>query len=260
MCERFSPPASDAARGVPVAARAGRPALFLVLTLISTASALRAEPAPATPRAAWASAVLPQVPEHADAAARYLIYLHGAIIEEEGVRPTSPRFGVYEYRRILDTFAERGFVVISQARPRGTEVGAYAGQVASQVDSLIEQGVAPERVTVVGFSKGGAIAIRTSELLRNPRVNFVLLAACGNGMRTDPPRLVGRILSIHEASDDIGRSCRDLTGGSGSPVRREIEIHVGGGHGAFYRPVAAWVDPVVEWASGQEENPRKPTP
>jgi hypothetical protein len=222
---------------------------------------LQAQPA-TTP--APHGAVLSQVPERVEPAARYLIYLHGAIIETQGVRPTSPRFGVYEYRRILDAFAERGLVVISEARPRGTEVGSYARKVASQVDSLIARGAAPEHVTVVGFSKGGAIAIRASEILHNPRVNFVFLAACGSWMSASPPHPVGHILSIHEASDDIGRSCRDFTGGSGSPVQREIEIRIGGGHGAFYRPAPEWIDPVVEWAAGHPADRapahRKPTP
>ena len=61
------------------------------------------------------------VPAEIDSAASYLIYLHGAIIENEGVRPTHAEYGVYEYRDILEVFAEHGFVVISEARPSGTD-------------------------------------------------------------------------------------------------------------------------------------------
>src|SRR5688572_16348766 len=43
------------------------------------------------------------VPEKVNPKARYLFYLHGRIIEEQGVRPTSPQHGVYEYEQILET-------------------------------------------------------------------------------------------------------------------------------------------------------------
>ena len=59
------------------------------------------------------------VPQQIDPQAHYLFYLHGRIVEE-GRRPTSPQFGVYEYDKILETFRARGFVVISEQRPKGT--------------------------------------------------------------------------------------------------------------------------------------------
>jgi predicted esterase len=195
--------------------------------------------------------VITRVPEKTDPAARYLFYLHGAIIEREGLRPTHPKFGVYEYQRILEEFSSHGFVVISKARPAGTEVAVYAATVAEQVRALLAAGVSPERITVVGFSKGGAIAIFTSSLTANDRINFVFIATCGPWLDAQPgivPR--GRLLAIREASDDLVGSCEVLF--SRSPeegVRREVTLELGGGHGAFYRPRPAWIDPVVAWAS-----------
>lgn len=191
------------------------------------------------------------VPETVDSDTRYLIYLHGAIIERQGERPTHPEFGVYEYRKILEEFAARGLTVISEVRPAGTDVMAYAATVVDQVRGLQAGGVPPERITVVGFSKGGAIAIFTSSLLANDEVNFVFIGACGGWLDTRPeivPR--GRMLSLREASDDLVGSCGALF--LRSPEKsatREITFELGGGHGAFYRPRPEWVDPVVEWAS-----------
>ena len=95
-----------------------------------------------------------EMPDEIEASARYLFYLHGRIIEEKGVRPTHPRFGVYEYREILETFADLGFVVISEVRPSAADVATWAERVGGQVRRLVSGGVPPEHITVVGFSKG----------------------------------------------------------------------------------------------------------
>ena len=218
---------------------------FLACLLLCAVACAAEEPAAQTE-----TRIYPEVPGEIEPDARYLFYLHGAIIEREGVRPTHPKFGTYEYQKILDEFVSRGFVVISEVRSAGTEVTAYAATVVEQVRTLLAAGVAPEQITVVGFSKGGAIAIFTSSLLANNRVNFVFIGACGDwlGMRTEiVPR--GRMLSLREASDDLVGSCVALFARSPEDgASRELTFELGGGHGAFYRPRPEWVDPVVEWA------------
>jgi hypothetical protein len=204
-----------------------------------------APPAPETPPQIYS-----ELPAAVDPDARYLVYLHGAIIERAGSRPTHPEFGVYEYRQILEVFADRGLVVISEARPSGTEASAYAVKVVEQVRSLIAAGVPPDHVTVAGFSKGGGIAILASSSLARDDVNFVFMAACGPWLDARPgvaPQ--GRLLALREVSDDLAGSCEGLFARSvGTGARREITLELGGGHVAFYRPNAEWVDPVVEWA------------
>ena len=190
------------------------------------------------------------VPVAPDPENRYLIYLHGRIIEEAGVRPTHPRFGVYEYEEILSVLAGRGFTVISEARLSGTEVAAYAEKVADQVRTLVGAGVPPENITVVGFSKGGVIAVLTSSVLADDRVNFVFIAACGRWLDEMPnlaPR--GRLLALREASDEMIGPCEGLLAlAEGEGERRETVVELGGGHGAFYRPQVEWVELVVSWA------------
>jgi dienelactone hydrolase len=117
------------------------------------------------------------------------------------------------------------------------------------VRSLLRAGVPAERIAVVGFSKGGGIAMRASALLENPRLTFVFLAACGDGdFREVDLRVWGRILSVYEASDEIGRSCAELFARAGpTGERAEIRINLGAQHGAFYRPHDEWLTPVRRW-------------
>lgn len=200
-------------------------------------------------RALGAGRVLRSLPEKADPRQDYLIFLHGRIVEEDGLRPTSPEFGVYEYEKILADFASRGFVVISEPRPKGTDPDVYAGKVVGQVRTLLRVGVRPEHIAVVGFSKGGGIALLTASQLAEPKVNFVILAGCGPWTPPEIARnLQGRILSMFDASDEVARTCtKAFAQAKGPLVQEEVVLKLGTGHGAFYRPgdwlahVAAWV-------------------
>lgn len=198
--------------------------------------------------ATHAGSVRTDVLDAPDTTQVHLIYLHGRIIENAGPRPTDPRFGLYDYPAVLDALSARGAVVISAPRPPGTDMAAYAGVVVSQVESLIARGVPPGRIAVVGFSKGGGIATRVSSYLRRPEVRFVLLAACLGGPVPSHLRLTGRVLSIHETSDDLAGSCAPLARQPEPPrVFEEIEINTGKQHGAFYQPLPAWIDPALDW-------------
>ncbi len=198
--------------------------------------------------------IFAEVPDEIDPSARYLFYVHGRIIEEKGVRPTHPRFGVYEYQKILETLADLGFVVISKVRRSGADVPTGARQVAGQVRRLIGAKVPPEHITVVGFSKGGVIAIFASSALADDRLNFVFMGACGPWIEGQPdlvPR--GSLLALRESSDDLVGSCSELFArGGDSGERREVVTDLGGGHGAFYRPRPEWVDEIVEWVTTQD--------
>jgi pimeloyl-ACP methyl ester carboxylesterase len=109
----------------------------------------------------------------------YLIFLHGRIVEEQGRRPTDRTFGVYEYDAILDSLRRAGFTVLSDQRPPGIPVDSLATRLVHQVDSLLRRNTPPKSITVIGFSRGGAIAILASSRLRNPAVGFVFMGACG---------------------------------------------------------------------------------
>src|ERR1044072_3436089 len=101
--------------------------------------------------------ILTEAPATPDPKARYLFYLPGRIIQEPGgENAVSPEFGKYEYAEILDTLADRAFVVVSEARPKNTNIIPYAQKVAEQVNALLKGGVPPANITVVGASRGAA--------------------------------------------------------------------------------------------------------
>jgi len=198
---------------------------------------------------AFAGETLSAIPAKPDPAQQYLIYLHGKIVEEKGApQPVDARFGVYDLPALTDALGSRGAVVISQQRPKGTDYIAFAGLVVSQVEQLIAAGVPEDRIAVVGFSKGGAIALRVSSFLRRPNVRFVLLAAC---WRENEPQvsLTGRVLSIREKTDELApHSCKPLAERVERPTSfEEIIIETGKSHGAFYLPRAVWTKPTLDF-------------
>lgn len=193
-------------------------------------------------------------PLPAQAPPRYVLYLHGRIVEDSGTRrPVSPDFGPYEYDAILGRLRQAGFTVLSEQRPRHAGSEAYAARAAAQVDSLRRLGVPSRRITVVGFSKGGWLAILASARLGDPDLGFVFLASCGEWSNDAPDlRVAGRILSIYETSDSLGHSCAPMFARArpGSRVR-ELAVSLGKGHGTFFVPREAWLGPVIAWARGE---------
>lgn len=183
---------------------------------------------PSGPVLAQTGAVFSALPTDPDPSAHYVFYLHGRIIETSSRRPTHPQFGVYEYDEVLSALAGPGLQVISEQRPPDTEVGAYGRKVADDVRSLLAKGVPPSNIGVVGFSKGGLIAISTSSVLTEP-ISYVFLAACSDFVFGQPElRVSGRVLSIFEQSDEIGVSCAPLFDRSPAVLEtQEIEISTG---------------------------------
>jgi hypothetical protein len=194
--------------------------------------------------------VLTGLPEKIDPKAEYLFYLHGRIIEEKGTRPTDPKYGTYEYEQILDAMKARGFVVISEARSKGTEPKEYSAKVVRQINALLKAGVTPSKITVVGASKGAVIAMLVSTLLENSNVNFVLMSNCNDWVLENfDIRLRGNVLSIYDVNDEFGRSCRKFFDRAEGPGRhKEVELKIGTGHAILYKPMKEWIDLVVEWA------------
>ena len=145
------------------------------------------------------------------ACAETVFYLHGRIIEVEGVQPTHPRFGLYDYLGVVDALQANGATVIADVRSGNTNVLEYAHGVVDQIEALIESGEPANNITVVGFSKGGAIA-------------------------------------IYEESDAIAGSCKELVQRNDEISSfRELKLSTGKEHGAFYLPRAVWVEPLLAW-------------
>ena len=208
--------------------------------------------------AARAGESFEDVPAAIDSQAKYLFYMHGKIVEDEGRYAFHPVYGPYQYDDIVKALAARGFVVISEVRDYVAK-GAYARKVAGQVKKLIAAGVAPANITVIGHSKGGFITMLAAAGLGNRNLNFVNMAGCGKGsgfgkgfrkfVARDASRLQGRILSLYDSSDQIAGSCRRaFEKAAGNVESKEIVFDTGEGHGLFYGPEKIWIDEVVKWA------------
>ena len=204
------------------------------------------------PTLVWADDIISGPPEHAVPGMHYVFYLHGQIVQDVGPRPTHPRYGLYDYPLVLEALAADGITIISERREPGTRPEKYAQLVAKQVKELLAVGAKAENVTVIGFSVGGVIAIRTSSLLVNTDISFVILAACSGWIDNEPEiRLHGHVLSVFEQTDQT-TSCNELASRSPPPKSfKEFSINTGKEHGAFYLPDDAWLDPVLDWIQRQ---------
>ena len=187
------------------------------------------------------------VPATIDPRARYLIYLHGRILEDQGRHAVSPDFGPYAYDAILAALAERGFTVISEVR-KGEASLPFAARVAGQVRALVKAGAAPERVTLLGASKGGFLALAAAAELGEDGLNVVVLGSCGGGTEALAPRLRGRVLSVYDEIDRFHPSCRETFARAPQlKAAKEAVLKLGLDHGLLFTPRKEWLDPATGW-------------
>lgn len=194
-------------------------------------------------------------PDEFDPKARYLFYLHGKIIEDQGLVAVSPEFGAYEYTAILERLSASGLRVISEQRLKGTQPEVYADHVVEQIRKLLDAGVPAGQISVVGASKGAGIAIFVSNKLSDPEIRYVLMGICSPdevaGLIARQVNLNGRVLSIYDEKDNLAGSCGDLFAYSedkGIARYSEVVLKVGTGHAVLYSPLDDWVLPALQWA------------
>ena len=137
--------------------------------------------------------------------------------------------------------------MIAYQRPKSTDDG-YADLLQSWVRRLLDAGVKPSRITLVGFSRGAGLTTLASNGLASAGINTALLAICENGEVSHAPglNLGGYLLSIYETSDDLG-SCGKLAARSHLKSFKEVAISTGKKHGAFFQPRAEWIQPLKAW-------------
>jgi hypothetical protein len=194
-------------------------------------------------------------PDSINSANHYLFYLHGKIIEDQGIPAISSDYGEYEYAAILRKLGSYGFVVISEQRPKNSNAAEYASKIVEQVSVLLNTGVPAKNITVVGASKGAGIAIDVSHLIENEELNYVLLAICDpvtiEELVQDKIFLHGNVLSIYDSVDELAGSCQELfsfSEGKGISKHNEVVLNVGTGHGILYKPLDEWIAPTIQWA------------
>jgi len=179
----------------------------------------------------------------------YVIYSHGRIVEGNNSTPISPEYGVYDFPAVKRALFEGGnFNLIAPQRPENPDYGQYVDTLVSWVRQLLKAGVKPNRITLVGFSRGGQLTAAASSRLEHEEINTVILAICDKGdFVSDPPWVLGgNFLSIYETSDVVG-SCAGLAKRSRLKSFKEIAISTGRKHGAFFQPLPEWVSPLETW-------------
>jgi hypothetical protein len=197
-----------------------------------------------------------EFPKSIDPAKKFMFYLHGRIIEDQGIPAVSPEFGEYQYLGILETLSQHGFKVISEQRAKNTDEVKYARRVADQIKTLLEAGVPAMNITVVGASKGAGITIYTSNFVKNEEINYVIMGICHPdevaSLIEAKVSLSGNVLSIYDSIDSYAGSCQklfDFSKDKGLGRFDEVVLHVGTGHGVLYQPLDEWVLPAVGWAN-----------
>jgi hypothetical protein len=199
------------------------------------------------------------LPSVINPSARYVFFLHGKFVERYGSNGRHPCFGFYDYHAIVKSFRKRGFIVISEVRNKGTKLDEYARKTVREIETLLSYGISPEQITVVGFSKGGAITLLVSGMLKNFRINFALMFGCSfNDKRVldnhikfieqSIQYMQGRFLYIYDVTEqkcDVWQRILKNTHANGT--FKEMMLKNGLGHSLFYRPIRDWIEPLTEW-------------
>ena len=189
---------------------------------------------------------------------RLIFYLHGRILEEQGLGATSEVFGDYDYEGIVQELGRKGHTVVSEIRDKNTDPSTYAEKVAADIRKRIADGIPASHITVVGASKGAAITVLVSNLLRNRQIKYVILAICGEQtndyFEKNGVCVYGEVLSVYETSDEIAGSCESLFSrcSSGLAAHEEVSTSFGNGHGMVYKPYEEWVEPALRWTERHE--------
>ena len=199
-----------------------------------------------------AGAVYPTMPNVINADETYMLYAHGLIAEGDDPRPVHSRWGADDFPAVAAAIAKGDINAIAYHRHKETEPRAYAVRLAQQVRQLLMADVAPNRITMVGFSRGGRIAAYAPRRLKGTPVNTVILAGCGGWIEEEEGVVLsGTAFSMYETSD-TPHSCQQLADRSGAKTSfEELAISTGKEHGAFYRPIPEWVEPVIAWIEKQ---------
>ena len=200
--------------------------------------------------AAFAAEIFDDFPASIDPAGRYVIYSHGLIVEGDDPEPVHPEFGTYEFPAIKRAlFGDGEFNLIAHHRPANTDIGEYIAKLESWVQALLDAGVAPSRITLVGFSRGAGLTVVAASKFAEAGINTALMGVCVDGAIQGAPdlQLGGNLLSIYEETDVV-KSCAGLAQHStGLESFREIAINTGRRHGAFYKPLPDWMTPLRAW-------------
>ena len=213
--------------------------------------------------------VLKDVSPSPETNGHYLFFMHGLFPEARGADAFHPPFNRrYETTALAKAFSDKGFIVITEIRKKGTQIEEYAKKVGGQIKQLINAGVSPANISVVGHSKGGAIGLIVPSVVSDENVSYVILAGCALPTTTSigphnpraeftttiqnyAPTAKGKMLSLYDEQDDIMKTCSEYATSAPGIKMEEKELKTGVrpgyGHAVFYSPDPKWLDIVVGW-------------
>lgn len=200
------------------------------------------------PMSSKAVEIYDRFPDSIHAGERYVIYSHGLIVEGDDPKPVSPKYGQYDFPAIKQAlFNQSGSNLIAYQRPKSAD-DSYAAMLQAWVRRLLDAGVKPSQITLVGFSRGAQLTALASNGLAFAGINTALMAICEDGEVSHAPglNLGGNLLSIYETSDELG-SCGKLAARSHLKSFKEVAISTGRKHGAFFQPLPEWIRPLKAW-------------
>lgn len=152
------------------------------------------------------------LPVRIDAGARYLIVAPGTI----GHAPDPG-----EAQRIHDALERQGFRIVH-------ERNATALTMANSIKRLVENGVVPGNIAVLGMGEDVQTVINVAQQVYNPMVNYVIIAGCEK-MPSFASRvpLKGRVLSVQMQKPAAATpSCRGIFAGRGAATGFEFDEYV----------------------------------
>lgn len=185
---------------------------------------------------------------------KHIFYIHGRIIEQQGLNANSEQFGRYEFENIVSALKVKNSIVHYEIRKENVDVRIYANKISTQIDSLIKLGIKPLDITVIGASKGAIIASNVSDINKSP-VNYIFLAG-NNEYQEDNNdwKFRGQVLCIYDISDDIAGRNYDYWKKKENYTTKfeQLELKTNMGHGFLYKPLQDWIKPVRKWILKQE--------
>ncbi|MEE8575595.1 MAG: hypothetical protein V3T30_09295 [Thermodesulfobacteriota bacterium] len=197
-------------------------------------------------------------PVHLNPHKRYLFYMHNVLIEAWGIKAHHGKYGKYDYLGNIKALAGMGFVVITEARLEEVDIIDYSKKIATEVLTLIERGVRPGRITVMGHEKGALMAFVVASMLEDPRINYIILSGCakeGTPFRdfyehfldVGAEKMRGRMLSLYDTSELHSGACGETLEDYPDLNVREKTFGIRKGLGLFYRPREEWLNVVGKW-------------
>ena len=182
---------------------------------------------------------------------KYVYFFHNQFLEGKTPEDIHDQYGKVEYEEILEYLEGENRKVISEIRPADVDFDAYVKKKSDEIKTLIEEGVNPSDITLIGTSKGGYITQSISSGLRNKQINYVIVGAF-NTMDNQSFQWHGNFLNIYDVSDSYGVSAQGKADASGEQIGhfKEVRLNTGMDHGFLFKAMPLWLEPAKQWSEG----------